>query len=114
MVVVDSVSRYIQGVLSQDSGKEESFALGLLEYPQYTRPEIFLSKAVPEILVSGHHKNIEIWRRREALKNTFIKRPELLKKIKLSEEEKQYVQEIKSKLKNFKKDENSNGHYKVN
>ena len=60
MIVIDSVSRYIDGVLKDDSTKEESFSEGLLEYPQYTRPEIFNGKQVPEVLLSGHHENIEL------------------------------------------------------
>ena len=59
MIVIDSVSRYIEGVLKDDSTKEESFSEGLLEYPQYTRPEVFNGKQVPEVLLSGHHENIE-------------------------------------------------------
>ena len=61
MVLIDSVSRYIDGVLKDESIKEESFSNGLLEYPQYTRPEVFLDKKVPEILLSGHHENIRKW-----------------------------------------------------
>ena len=62
MVLIDSVSRYVEGVLTQESIQEESFSNGLLEYPQYTRPETFLKKKVPEVLLSGHHKNIRKWR----------------------------------------------------
>ena len=78
MVLVDSVSRYVSGVITNESTSEESFSEGLLEYPQYTRPEEFLGKKVPEVLKSGHHENIRIWRRKESLKETFLKRPELL------------------------------------
>ncbi len=80
MVLIDTVSRYIDGVLSQESIKEESFSEGLLEYPQYTRPEVFEGEKVPEILLSGHHENIEKWRKEQALKITKQKRPDLLKK----------------------------------
>ena len=80
MVLIDSVSRYIDGVLNQESIKEESFSQGLLEYPQYTRPEVFEGEKVPEILLSGHHENIEKWRQEQALKITKQKRPDLLKK----------------------------------
>ena len=62
MVLIDSVSRYVEGVITSESVEEESFSNGLLEYPQYTRPEIFLDKKVPEILLSGHHENIKKWR----------------------------------------------------
>ena len=78
MVLIDTVSRYIDGVLNQESIKEESFSQGLLEYPQYTRPEIFEGEKVPEILLSGHHENIEKWRQEQALKITKQKRPDLL------------------------------------
>ena len=78
MVLIDSVSRYIDGVLNQESIKEESFSEGLLEYPQYTRPEVFEGEKVPEILLSGHHENIEKWRKEQALKITKQKRPDLL------------------------------------
>ena len=79
MVLIDSVSRYVEGVIKQDSIQEESFSNGLLEYPQYTRPEIFQGKAVPEILLSGHHQNIEKWRKERSLEITKKKRPDLLK-----------------------------------
>lgn len=84
MVLIDSVSRYIEGVLKQDSIKEESFSNGLLEYPQYTRPEIFEGEKVPEVLLSGHHENIEKWRKQKALEITKIKRPDLLEKNNLN------------------------------
>ena len=95
MVVIDSVSRYIDGVLDEESIKEESFSNNLLEYPQYTRPEIFLNKQVPEVLLSGHHENIRKWRRKESLKNTYKKRPELLEKTELSKEDIKILNEIK-------------------
>ncbi len=79
MVLIDSVSRYVEGVLNQESVKEESFSNGLLEYPQYTRPEIFEGEKVPEILLSGHHQNIEKWRNDKSLEITKNKRPDLLK-----------------------------------
>lgn len=80
MVLIDSVSRYVEGVLSKDSIKEESFTNSLLEYPQYTRPEIFHGIKVPEVLLSGHHENIKKWREEQSLKNTLQKRPNLLKR----------------------------------
>ena len=79
MVLIDSVSRYVDGVLSEESIKEESFTNNLLEYPQYTRPEIFHGIKVPEVLLSGHHENIKKWREEQSLKNTLQKRPNLLK-----------------------------------
>jgi len=79
MVLIDSVSRYVEGVLKEDSIKEESFSNGLLEYPQYTRPEVFEGEKVPEILLSGHHENINKWRKEKSLEITKKKRPELIK-----------------------------------
>ena len=78
MVLIDSVSRYVEGVLSEDSTKEESFSNNLLEYPQYTRPEEFKGKKVPEVLLSGHHENIKKWREQKSLEITKQKRPDLL------------------------------------
>ena len=78
MVLIDAVSRYVDGVLKEDSIKEESFSNNLLEYPQYTRPEVFMDMKVPEILLSGHHKNIDKWRKEQSLERTKQKRPELL------------------------------------
>lgn len=99
MVLIDSVSRYVEGVLNEESKNEESFSQGLLEYPQYTRPEVFNDKKVPEILLSGHHENINKWRRCEALKNTYLKRPELLKNVELSEQDKKILEKIKKDVK---------------
>ena len=79
MVLIDSVSRYIDGVITKESTQEESFSNGFLEYPQYTRPEIFLDKKVPDVLLSGHHENIKKWREEESLKITKQNRPDLLK-----------------------------------
>ena len=79
MVLIDSVSRYVEGVLKQESIKEETFTNELLEYPQYTRPEIFNGKKVPEVLISGHHENIKKWRHEKSLEITKMKRPDLLK-----------------------------------
>lgn len=78
MVLIDSVSRYNSGVIAEESIEEESFANGLLEYPQYTRPEVFEGVKVPEVLLSGHHANIEKWRKEKALEITKLKRPDLL------------------------------------
>lgn len=79
MVLVDSVSRYIKGVLNEESTSEESFSKGLLEYPQYTRPEEFRGKKVPEVLISGHHENIKKWREEKSIEITKKNRPDLLK-----------------------------------
>lgn len=86
--VVDSICRLIPGVLStSESFIEESFYEGVLEYPQYTRPECFGGERVPEVLLSGHHENIRKWRRLESLKLTKERRPDLFKKINLSKED---------------------------
>ena len=95
MVLVDSVARYVGGVIDSESTSEESFSNGLLEYPQYTRPEEFKGKKVPEVLKSGHHENIRKWRRKEALRETFLKRPELLEKLELTKEEKEFIEGLK-------------------
>lgn len=80
MVLMDTVSRYVKGVLTEDSTKEESFSnKQLLEYPQYTRPEVFEGETVPEILLSGHHEKIERWRKEKSIEMTKKKRPDLLK-----------------------------------
>lgn len=81
MVLIDSVSRYITGVIKEESIIEESLSRGLLEYPQYTRPEEFLNKKVPQVLLSGHHENISKWRKEKAIEVTHKKRPDLINKI---------------------------------
>jgi tRNA (guanine37-N1)-methyltransferase len=88
MVVVDAVVRLLPGVLgSEDSILDDSHITGLLEYPQYTRPEVFRSQAVPKVLLSGNHSQIAKWRREQAIRRTLERRPELLKKTKLSTED---------------------------
>lgn len=83
MVLIDCLSRFIDGVLgSEDSNKDESFSYGLLEYPQYTRPAEFRGMKVPDVLLSGNHANIEKWRRDMALEETRKRRPDLLEKLK--------------------------------
>lgn len=79
MVVVDAVSRYVDGVISEDSTMEESFSDNLLEYPQYTKPQSFMGYAVPEVLVSGNHAKIKEWRKEKSLEITKERRPDLLK-----------------------------------
>ncbi len=96
MVLIDSVARYVEGVLSKESTLEESFSNGLLEYPQYTRPEVFLNKHVPEVLLTGHHENVKKWRREQSIKNTYIKRPKLLEKVELTNDDKNYLKKLKS------------------
>ena len=81
MVLIDAVARHSEGVIAKESREEESFANGILEYPQYTRPEVFEGEKVPEVLLSGHHANIEKWRKEKALETTAKKRPDLIKDI---------------------------------
>ncbi len=78
MILIDAVSRYVDGVLSEDSTIEESFSNGQLEYPQYTRPEVFEGMKVPEVLLSGNHQNIEKWRKEKSIEITKKKRPDLV------------------------------------
>ncbi|MGM9572300.1 MAG: tRNA (guanosine(37)-N1)-methyltransferase TrmD [bacterium] len=100
LVVIDSLSRMIPGVVKEiDSVIQDSFYNGLLDYPQYTRPAEFSGYKVPEVLLSGHHENIALWRRKEALRRTFLKRPDLLEQKELSQEEIRLCQEIKKELK---------------
>lgn len=96
MAVADATARMIPGVLkSEQAFSEESHFNGLLEYPQYTRPEVWHGKAVPEILLSGHHKNIEAWKREMSIKTTYKKRRGMLAKADLTESEKIMVSELK-------------------
>lgn len=95
MVMIDAISRLIPGVLHNDVSAEfESFQDNLLEYPQYTRPEEWHGKKVPEILLSGHHENIEKWRRQQSVIRTAQNRPDLLEKAELTEKEKELVKKI--------------------
>lgn len=90
MVMIDAISRFIPGVLHNDVSTEfESFQDNLLEYPQYTRPEEWHGKKVPEILLSGHHANVEKWRREQSVIRTARLRPDLLEKANLTEKEKE-------------------------
>ncbi len=99
MVLVDAIVRLIPGVLGDpNSLKEESFQWGILEYPQYTHPREFEGMEVPEILLSGNHKEIRRWRRKEALRKTFLKRPDLLEKVELTQEDLELLEEIKKEL----------------
>ncbi len=96
MVFIDCVSRLIPGVLgSSQSVEEESFSEGLLEYPHYTRPQVYEGFKVPEVLLSGNHKEIEEWRKKESLLNTLKKRPDLLKDVDLTLEERKIIDELK-------------------
>lgn len=79
MVMVDAISRYVDGVISEESLKEESFVSGLLEYPQYTRPADFMGHKVPEVLLSGNHGEVDKWRKQKSLEKTEKVRPDILK-----------------------------------
>ena len=95
MVMIDCISRLVPGVLNNDVSAEiESFHDNLLEYPQYTRPEVYEGMRVPEVLLSGHHKNIETWRRQQSIKRTLERRPDLLEDANLSKKERQYLAEL--------------------
>ena len=92
MVMIDAISRLIPGVLHNDVSAEfESFQDNLLEYPQYTRPEEWHGKKVPEILLSGHHANVEKWRREQSIIRTAERRPDLLEKANLTQKEKEFA-----------------------
>ena len=95
MIMIDAISRLVPGVLHNDVSAEfESFQDNLLEYPQYSRPEVWHDRKVPEILMSGHHANIEKWRREQSVIRTAKNRPDLLEKAELTEKEKKLAKEI--------------------
>ena len=95
MVMIDAISRLLPGVLHNDASAEfESFQDNLLEYPQYTRPEEWHGKKVPEVLLSGHHVNIEKWRREQSVIRTAQRRPDLLEKAELTQKEKEIVKKV--------------------
>ncbi len=95
MIVADSVIRLLPGSIQEESQETDSLQQGWLKYPQYTKPESYLGHDVPEILRSGHHQNIEDWRQYQSIKRTYQKRPDLLKKIKLTAKEAEILEEIK-------------------
>lgn len=94
LVIMDAVSRHVPGVLNSGSTEIESFTDGLLEYPQYTRPEEFLGKRVPPILLSGDHKKVKRYEREESLRRTFERRPELLSRAKLTKEDRKFLRNL--------------------
>jgi tRNA (guanine37-N1)-methyltransferase len=99
MIMIDCISRLIPGVLNKAASAEiESFHDNLLEYPQYTRPEEYKGMKVPEVLLSGHHANIEKWRREQSIRRTLERRPDLLEDANLSKKEKKYLEELKKDL----------------
>lgn len=96
-VVMDAISRMVPGVLSNEhSGEDESFMNSLLEYPQYTRPAVWHGVEVPAILLSGHHANVDAWRRQESIRRTFERRPELLDQAVLSKKEKAFLETLRN------------------
>ena len=95
MVMIYAISRMVPGVLSnEESARTESFSDNLLEHPQYSRPEVWRGKNVPQVLLSGHHANIERWRREQSLLRTAVRRPDLLETAVLSEKDKKYLHEM--------------------
>ena len=96
MVMIDAVSRLLPGVLGSDqSAEDDTFTNALLEYPQYTRPFDFRGSSVPEILLSGNHAAVSLWRRKEALRRTAVRRPDLLAKAKLTREDEELLEGIR-------------------
>jgi tRNA (guanine37-N1)-methyltransferase len=98
-VIVDALVRFLPGVVGQrESVEKDSFFNGLLDYPHYTRPRFFKGMSVPEVLLSGNHARIERWRKKESLKNTLAKRPDLLDLVDLNEEDRKLLMEAKKEL----------------
>lgn len=93
-VMCDSILRLIPGVIKQDSSDDDSFSQGLLEYPQYTRPEVYDGKRVPDVLLSGHHANIAKWRHQQALERTCLYRPDLLEGQNFSKEDQEIIDKL--------------------
>ena len=92
IMMIDCISRLIPGVLGNDDSAEiESFHDSLLEYPQYSRPEVYRGLKVPEVLLSGHHANVDKWRRQQSIRRTLEKRPDLLEYANLDKKEKKYL-----------------------
>lgn len=96
LVIIDAVARLIPGVLGDEHSKEEeSFTWGILDYPHYTRPQEFMGMQVPDVLISGNHKDILLWRRKEALRKTLSSRPDLIEKAKLSDKDHKLIKQIR-------------------
>ena len=99
LVIIDAVARIIPGVLGDErSAGEDSFSSGILDYPHYTRPPVFRDMPVPEVLLSGNHKEISRWKRKEALSRTLKRRPELLDRISLSDEDYRLMSELRREV----------------
>ena len=100
LVMMDAVSRMVPGVLgNEESGETESFSVGLLEYPQYTRPQVWHGKEVPSVLMSGHHGNVDQWRREQSIIRTLRTRPDLLPQSDLTNKEWSFVRQLKKQWK---------------
>lgn len=97
MIISDAISRLVPGVIHEESSDTDSLQKGWLKYPQYTKPEVYEGFRVPDILLSGHHQNIENWRKEQSVKRTLLKRPDLIKGIKLTDEEKKIIQKVSDK-----------------
>jgi len=98
-VVMDAVARMVPGVLSNEhSGEDESFMQSLLEYPQYTRPAVWHEKEIPPVLLSGHHANVDAWRRQQSIRRTLERRPELLENAQLDKKEKKYLEMLRQEV----------------
>jgi tRNA (guanine37-N1)-methyltransferase len=95
LVLIDAVVRLVPGVIEAESSASDSFATGLLEHPHYTRPESFQGMDVPPVLLSGHHAEVDRWRRREALRRTLARRPDLLESAELSDEDRRILDELR-------------------
>ncbi|KGE56489.1 tRNA (guanine-N(1)-)-methyltransferase [Streptococcus pyogenes AA216] len=99
MTMVDATVRLIPQVLGKESShQDDSFSSGLLEYPQYTRPYDYRGMTVPDVLMSGHHERIRLWRLEESLRKTYLRRPDLLERYDFSEEERKLLDKIKEAL----------------
>ena len=109
-VIIDAVYRLVEGVISKESLQEESYSGGLLEYPQYTRPEIYEGMRVPEILLSGHHENIRKWRLEQRLAKTLVNRPDMVYSARqnglLSLEAEEMIETITGQKKKFGRKKN--------
>ena len=96
LILADSISRMLDGVLSNDECfEEESHYNSLLEYPQYTHPAVWNGREVPEVLLSGHHQNVDKWRREQSIKRTFERRPDMLENAELTKDDLKYIEELK-------------------
>jgi len=96
LVLIDAVVRLVRGVIAEASHEGDSFASGLLEYPQYTRPETFRDHAVPPVLLSGHHGEVDRWRRHQSLRRTLLRRPDLLEAANLTDDDRDHLDRLRA------------------